>query len=190
MAAMKGLRRGRKAATRRWGRGWIGVASAVLAFSIGAVATARDRPARPSAGKGRFVQLERTLCRGTCPGYRVSISETGQLSYYGHTCVAAPGNRHKQLDTNGIRRIQDAIVRSRVMESPMTFLGCMTTDSSTYIIEIWSGGKHAKVVADLDETARIKELLEAIEDADVRAWVGTPEPTGHFECKGDLLQGL
>jgi hypothetical protein len=50
--------------------------------------------------------------------------------------------------------------------------------------------RYAEVIADIDEAARIKELLEAIEDADVRAWVGTPEPTGHFECEGDLLQGL
>jgi hypothetical protein len=134
----------------------------------------------------RFVKLERPPCHGTCPGYRLSISRDGKLSYFGHTCVAATGWHTKQLSPASLTALRTAVARSRVLESPRTCLDCEIFDASVYSVEIWLDGKHTMVLAEAQRTAPLQELFDAIEDADVKAWIGKPVRETPLSCKGDI----
>ena len=64
------------------------------------------------------ISLQRTVCYGSCPGYKVSISGTGEVQWEGGPyAVAVPGTHHAMLESNSIDDLIDAVRASRILNA-------------------------------------------------------------------------
>jgi uncharacterized protein DUF6438 len=50
--------------------------------------------------------LERTLCYGTCPSYRLTIFADGRVEYEGRKFVKVEGNRTKRIPTSAVAELR------------------------------------------------------------------------------------
>ena len=89
----------------------------------------------------KFVDLTTTRCRGACPVYAVSISQTGRVSYSGEACVAVSGRHTTRLTKAEMKQIRKALSDLHVFTSPEICLGCTNIDASIYEVDVWSEGE-------------------------------------------------
>lgn len=59
------------------------------------------------------IYLERTMCYGTCPVYHVTITGTGQVTYFGEHWVDKVGIHTWTIDETAIQALNDAIKKYR-----------------------------------------------------------------------------
>ncbi len=85
---------------------------AVLCVSLLAVAVfvggaASYTPGPPAAARedGTYVALERTVCFGYCPAYRITIHDDGRVHYQGQHFVKVCGPRDYRVDTADVTKL-------------------------------------------------------------------------------------
>jgi ankyrin repeat protein len=92
------------------------------------------------------IALQRTVCYGSCPGYKVSISGTGEVQWEGGPyAVAVPGTHHATLPSKSIDDLIDAVRASRILDARDEYRAGWT-DSPTYTLSIDLNGVHKQVV--------------------------------------------
>ena len=169
----------------------VGVVVGLTVFVASNVGEARHAPHPLVSDK--FVDLTTTRCRGACPVYAVSISQTGRVSYSGETCVAVSGRHTTRLTKAEMKQIRKAVSVLHVFTSPEICLGCTNIDASIYEVDVWSRGKFARLRASAFRSAPIAPLVEAILQGEVKNWVGKPrlKEGSHLSCVGDdSMSGL
>jgi hypothetical protein len=92
------------------------------------------------------IALQRTTCYGSCPGYKVSISGTGEVQWEGgNYAVAIPGIHHATLPPKSIDDLIDAIQASRMLDARDEYRAGWT-DNPTYTVTVDLNGLHKQVV--------------------------------------------
>ena len=92
------------------------------------------------------ITLQRTVCYGSCPGYTVSISGTGQVLWEGGPyAVAVPGTHHATLSPRSIDDLIDAVRASRILDARDEYRAGWT-DNPTYTVSVDINGLHKQVI--------------------------------------------
>jgi hypothetical protein len=79
---------------------------AILAVTLAASSSNAEPPDRIEQ-----VTLERTVCFGTCPAYRVTISSDGVVRFEGKSYVKVSGIRRKRINAKALQELADEVAR-------------------------------------------------------------------------------
>lgn len=92
------------------------------------------------------IALQRTVCYGSCPGYKVSISGAGEVQWEGGPhAVAVPGTHHATLPSKSIDDLIDAVRASRILDARDDYHAGWT-DNPTYVVSVDINGLHKQVI--------------------------------------------
>jgi hypothetical protein len=92
------------------------------------------------------IALQRTVCYGSCPGYKVSISGTGEVEWDGGPyAVAVPGIHHATLQSKSMDDLLDAVRASRILDARDEYRAGWT-DNPTYTVSVDLNGLHKQIV--------------------------------------------
>ena len=103
-----------------------------------------------------IITLERTVCYGTCPAYKVTVSTDGIIFFDGGSYVVATGRHTDGVDPAEVRNLAKKFVAADFYSMDASYEASVT-DNPTYILSIEIDG-HKKTVEDY-----------------VGSWVGMPE---------------
>jgi len=84
---------------------------AILTIALAATSSSAEPP-----GRIEQVTLERTVCFGMCPAYRVTISSDGIVRFEGKSYVKVRGIRTKRIDAKALRELADEVARVHYFE--------------------------------------------------------------------------
>jgi hypothetical protein len=84
---------------------------AILAATLAAISSSAEPPLRIEQ-----VTLERTVCFGMCPAYRVTISSDGIVRFEGKSDVKVRGIRTKRIDAKALRELADEVARANYFD--------------------------------------------------------------------------
>jgi len=117
-----------------------------------------------SIASGDFVELSRSGCYGTCPSYKVRVSEDGNVSWSGGAFVAVRGEMHSTIAPEAAHAVM------REFLSPNFWALCggydaSVTDNPTTQIEARIGGQSKKVWNYADSAPEFERSLEDTVDA-------------------------
>lgn len=113
------------------------------------------------------IVLERTACFGTCPAYKLTISNDG-IVFEGHAYVAAGGRHVAKVDLDALRALAEEFVAADFYSMEESYQAGVT-DNPTYVLSISVDG-YSKGVLDY-----------------VGSWVGMPSVISELEEKVDNL---
>ena len=122
------------------------------------------------------IALQRTVCYGSCPGYKVSISGTGEVQWDGGPyAVAVPGTHHATLQPKSIDDLIDAVRASRILDARDEYRAG-ATDNPTYTVSVDLNGLHKQVVDYIGIIIGMPTGVRDLEDtidriADTGKWV-------------------
>lgn len=132
------------------------------------------------------ITLQRTVCFGSCPGYKVSISGTGQVQWDGGPyAVAVPGTHHATLPPKSIDDLIDAVRASRILDARDEYRAGWT-DNPTYTISVDINGLHRQVIDYIGIIVGMPTSIRDLEDT-VDRIAGTDK---WIIGNADLLQSL
>lgn len=133
--------------------------------------------------KDTLITLERTVCYGTCPSYKITIEANGAVTFEGRQFVKTVGSVKSTISQQRLRELLAAFdkigyfdLRDRYNEPED---GCKqwATDNPSAITSIRINGKSKSVshyygCRGLNVLAELKKLEQAIDDAvDSAQWV-------------------
>ena len=165
------------------------IALLVLAAVVEASLTVSDAlesgRVRPPIQNLAQVTLERSVCFGRCPVYRIVISADGHVEYLGMQFVKAEGKRSKNVNVAALRQLRDELNKVGYfglhdLDTSMVSCEDPTTDLPTVIISVRADGKFKSIKHDRGCGGAASALLSQLEDridliAGTVEWVGTPE---------------
>ncbi|NBC65268.1 MAG: hypothetical protein GVY07_06335 [Bacteroidetes bacterium] len=104
---------------------------AVADFSIPEIPAYSPDFANPDT----LVQMERTVCYGTCPSYTLSILDDGKITFVGRDFVAYQGEVTGMMSQENLEELRNRIRQSHFMEIPAnpTCESRYTDHSSVYL---------------------------------------------------------
>jgi TonB family protein len=117
-----------------------------------------------SIAPGDFVELSRSGCYGTCPSYKVRVSEDGNVSWGGGAFVAVRGEMHSTIAPEAAH----AVIREFLSPNFWALCGgydASVTDNPTTQIEARIGGQSKKVWNYADSAPEFERSLEDTVDA-------------------------
>lgn len=117
-----------------------------------------------SIAPGDFVELSRSGCYGTCPSYKVRVSEDGNVSWSGGAFVAVRGEMHTTIAPEAAH----AVMRGFLSLNFWALCGgydASVTDNPTTQIEVRIGGQSKKVWNYADSAPEFEQSLEDTVDA-------------------------
>jgi hypothetical protein len=122
-------------------------------------------PAEPDWTPGKFesITLERTVCFGVCPSYRVQVFSDGRVEYEGKQFVKVRGKRTKRLASAQMNALRAELASSRYFELRDQYRypqdGCTVTwtDSPRAITSVRVGARSKSI--DHDYGCRTKHGL-------------------------------
>jgi hypothetical protein len=125
------------------------------------------------------IQLERTMCFGSCPTYRVTVYGNGVVVWAGEDNIAVPGPRITVVSTDTVRRLLAAAEKADyfgMQDSYNQYRGSDQPEANTYIRH----GDRQKTVrhyyGDPSAPARLHILESQIDDLlGTAEWIG-PRP--------------
>ena len=165
------------------------IALLVLAAVVEASLTVSDAlesgRVRPPIQNLAQVTLERSVCFGRCPVYRIVISADGHVEYLGMQFVKAEGKRSKNVNVAALRQLRDELNKVGYfglhdLDTSMVSCEDPTTDLPTVIISVRADGKFKSIKHYRGCGGAASALLSQLEDAidrigGVVEWVGTRE---------------
>ena len=114
--------------------------------------------------KSLTITLERTLCFGACPDYRVQIGADGKVSYIGRAFVAITGEHVDQVPMAAVRTLYEAFVAADFFAARDSYKAGIT-DNPTYTVSISFDG-HTKTVVDyVGRSVGMPKEITTLEDA-------------------------
>jgi hypothetical protein len=135
------------------------------------------------------IQLERTACYGTCPGYSVTIHGDGRVEYNGKSHVKESGAREGRMEPDAIRALASEFAKTKFWEiadnySEEKCRGRFCTDMPTAITEASVKGQTHRVTHYYGCGSAPKSLfgLESAIDksANSEQWTGDVSKAGPF----------
>jgi hypothetical protein len=135
------------------------------------------------------VTMERTMCLGSCPSYRVTITGTGDVEYEGFNCVWTRGVKRGTVPPETALGLVNSLLHVRFFDAPSEYavldeigsydgrltLGSIASSDhqSTYLqLKL---GQHEKRVLLYDHyPTELGAILAMIDKAvDIERWIGT-----------------
>ncbi|MCE9573169.1 MAG: DUF6438 domain-containing protein [Deltaproteobacteria bacterium] len=160
---------------------------AIFALSFVACASA-PKPAPPVLGNAGgdptgphvlMATIERTMCYGTCPAYKVSIYRDGAVEYAGDAYVKTKGAATGHISPDQVAELDGLFAKAHYLDLDAAYTHADMTDmpsvSTSYIL----GDKHHAVEHYFGDTKAPQELRVVEEGIDrvigIEQWIGTQE---------------
>ncbi|MEK6304520.1 MAG: DUF6438 domain-containing protein [Acidobacteriota bacterium] len=156
---------------------------AILVLTVGVRFGIQASPAAQQVPQDTLITLERTVCYGTCPSYKLTISADGAVVFEGRRFVKKIGTVQSTISQEQLRKLIDRFekinyfqLRSRY-EQPTDGCTELVTDHPSANTSIRINGKSKSVrhyygctgIEVLDE---LTKLEQAIDDAvDTAQWI-------------------
>jgi hypothetical protein len=146
---------------------------------IGALALASCAPVdapSPSVPQGPvLITLERTVCFGFCPAYRVSIDQDGEVIYVGERFVNVRGEQRARIPREEVQRLVDRIHEIGFMNLQDAYRANIS-DVPTYTVSFSRSGVRKVVVDYGGLSAGMPQAVRDLQDeidrvAGVARWV-------------------
>lgn len=144
----------------------------------------RRVPFPETVGKDIRIQLERTVCFGTCPGYTVEIRGDGSVTYTGESYVAVGGVHHRSISPAAVAELL-SLFREADFYSLDDEYVAMVTDNPSQIVTLSIGGQTKTVVDYVGwsdgmpfSVTRLEHAIDRTAGAD--AWVNGDEATAEM----------
>jgi hypothetical protein len=126
------------------------------------------------------ISLERTICFGTCPSYRVTIKRDGAVEYDGKEFVAQKGLKTSKISDGNFLKLESKIRATHFFDLEDEYImehvgnaSVAITDLPTTIVTVKAGGRIKKIEDYLGAPKKLKELEDLIETvANTAAWTG------------------
>ena len=133
-----------------------------------------------------MITLERTVCFGTCPIYRVTIYGDGRVEYEGTDYVEVKGTQSSNIGADGVSQLVEAFVEAGYFEWNDAYNNRNVTDMPTVITSITLEGQTKRIERYEGDASAPLELvkLENLIDTSVNSvqWTGhtpvEPEQVG------------
>jgi hypothetical protein len=149
--------------------------SLVIALNVAAT---QPLPTRISS-----IELERTACLGTCPGYSVTIFSDGRIRYEGKYFVKVIGVRMKVVPASKFNRLVAKVHEIGFFGLEAAYRGTVT-DLPTTFVTVTRGGVRKKVEDYMGAPKGLRELEQLIERvAQVSRWVDLDEKAAAAELE-------
>lgn len=136
------------------------------------------------------IALERTVCLGSCPVYRLTITGLGDIEYHGSKYVKTLGVHKAKMHEDDVLKLVNALLRVRFFDAEDDYdgfdlisrhdgrliLGHVMTSDVTPTIVTLRLGKYKKSVRlnsiSPHELGNIPQLID--EAVDIERWIGFP----------------
>ncbi|MBW6483144.1 MAG: hypothetical protein K0B10_08780 [Vicingaceae bacterium] len=109
-----------------------------------------------------FISMERTPCLGRCPGYTITIYETGMVIYEGRDFVEREGKYSAMLSNDAMEELKNYINSINFFNLKDKY-DKEITDIPSCIIAVSLDGKYKKIVDRYeapDELRRLEKLID------------------------------
>ncbi len=109
---------------------------------------------------GAVVVLERTICYGTCPIYKITIFGDGRVQYIGERFVRIAGTRSAKISKEKVNQLIDVFQKAGYFLMKDSYTMRDMTDLPSAIISITVSGKTKTVTHYHGDTGAPKVLNE------------------------------
>ena len=137
------------------------VAIAILiALMLIAVGCARTRTPTPSNFDEVVITLERTVCFGACPEYRLTVYGNGTVVYEGKRFVRLEGKRTTAISEEKIRQLLSEFNKIDYLSLNDSYEELMATDMPSAYTSLTADGKIKTIRHYHGDFSAPKELIE------------------------------
>lgn len=109
-----------------------------------------------------FISMERTPCLGRCPGYTITIYETGMVIYDGRDFVEREGKYSTMLSNDAMEELKNYINSINFFNLKDKY-DKEITDIPSCIIAVSLDGKYKKIIDRYEGPQGLKELEKLID---------------------------
>lgn len=113
--------------------------------------------------KTLVITLERTVCYGPCPSYKVEIHGDGTVLYTGKTFVAMSGNHSGRIPQSSVLQLLEAFRAADYFSLDDTYTWDIT-DQSAYMTSIAFDSVHKSVVDYVGEYTGMPHAVRELEE--------------------------
>lgn len=172
----------------------------LLAAALGGACGRAEPPARPipppsdpspPSGEAGAVlaSLERTLCYGACPAYKVTVYADGSVEYVGERYVKLKGRHTGKIGAAEIAAIEAAFEEAKYFELRDAYEKMEVTDNPSVITSYRRGGL-TKTVRHYHGDRSAPKSLNTLEDrfdeiVGTERWIGTLQERLEIFRRGD-----
>jgi membrane dipeptidase len=128
---------------------------------LSSAATSASPSTAPAQGP-ITITLERTICFGFCPAYRVTIRDDGTVTYEGGQHVKIGGTQTWKIDPAAVRALAKEMQDAGYFELQDEYRA-MVTDHPTTYTSLAIGGRTKKIQNYVAGPPRLKEMEERID---------------------------
>ena len=119
-------------------------------------------PTNEAAKENIFISMERTPCLGKCPGYTITIYETGMVIYEGRDFVEREGKYKAMLSNEAMDELKNYIKSIDFFNFKDKY-DKEITDIPSCIIAVSLDGKYKKIIDRYEGPQGLKELEKLID---------------------------
>jgi hypothetical protein len=127
------------------------ILSAIVLFACGAFA---------KEPLDMVITLERTMCFGTCPVYKLTIYGNGEIVYEGKKHVKEQGNRTARISEDKVRGLISEFERLGYFELKDSYIARGITDMPSAITSITIGSRTKAVRHYYGDKSAPRDLME------------------------------
>lgn len=109
-----------------------------------------------------FIAMERTPCLGKCPSYKLTIFNTGNVTYEGYTFAEKKGNYQTKLTPAQLRELKQQIEKINLFEMQDKY-DSQITDIPSCILLVNYKGKTKKIIDRHGGPNELKEFEKLID---------------------------
>ncbi len=128
-----------------------------------------------------LIELSRSGCYGSCPGYKVTVDENGRVTFTGKSFVSIPGTQHGQITPGQVRTLLDRFRAADFFSLDPEYVAAVT-DNPTYRLKLTLGGNTMEVTDYVGAWVGMPRAVAQLEDAidqitDSARWVRSSPAT-------------
>lgn len=109
-----------------------------------------------------FISMERTPCLGRCPGYTITIYETGMVIYEGRDFVEREGKYTTMLSNDAMEELKNYIKEINFFNLKDKY-DKEITDIPSCIIAVSLEGKYKKIIDRYEAPRELRDLEKLID---------------------------
>ena len=129
------------------------------------------KSSKPSDYLNAVITLERTMCFGTCPAYKLTIYGDGRVVYEGENYVKVTGTQNADISEDDVKGLVDEFYRIGYFSLADSYTADIT-DLPTTITSISIDGKTKQVVDYHGAPLALVDLEKRIDEvANTKIWV-------------------
>ena len=134
----------------------------VATFGAGSSTSASAQPAAGAQGP-ITITLERTICFGFCPAYKVTIRDDGTVTYEGGQHVKVTGTQTWKIDPSAVRALAKEMEEAGYFELQNEYRA-MVTDHPTTYTSLTIGSRTKKVQDYVAGPQKLKDIEAKIDE--------------------------